>query len=60
MFSLLNNYLSNCFQFIQCDEPQSHCNKIGCGVPQSFTLGPLLFSLYITDLPIGGQVNAKR
>ena len=45
------NYLSNRTQFVKIGNTKSNCETITCGIPQGSTLGPLLFLLYINDLP---------
>ena len=45
------NYLSNRQQYVKINDSESSLMDITCGIPQGSTLSPLLFLLYINDLP---------
>ena len=52
MFDLLSSYLTNRKQFTECNNIKLKVNAVVCGIPQGSTLRPLLFSLYINDMPL--------
>ena len=59
LLSLLPDFLRNRKQRLILNGQRSFWANINAGVPQGFILGPLLFLIYINDLPDNLQCNSK-
>ena len=50
------SYLSQRKQYISFDQEKTEMLHIKCGVPQGSIIGPLLFLLYVNDLPNASKI----
>lgn len=57
--NLVKSYLTNRMQYVEISGIKSKSLTVRCGVPQGSVLGPLLFLVYVNDLPNASKLNTR-
>ena len=51
VLKMLESYLKDQLQYIKIEKAESEVKNVKCGVPQGSILGPLLFIIFLNDIP---------